>query len=314
MSLPFVLRDAKSGEAVSGAIPSLVIALGNFDGVHLAHAEIMKKAVSLANELSAEAAVWLFDVHPQTYLTGRTQELLSSPSERGCVAASFGVKYVVEARFSSLHGLEPEAFLQLLSDELNCVGAVCGFNYTFGVRGLGKARDVAAYFGAHSHILPPYENGGEVVSSSAIRALLTSGRIEKANEFLGRPYSICGKVIGGEKIGRTLGLPTANIALPKDRVLPLSGVYLSAVTVGEECYPAITNLGCKPTVRDDRSLLLETHLLDFSNDLYGRNICVSFLERIRDEKRFSSLDELKEAILKDKEYAKAAWERRSSLT
>ncbi len=308
MKQPFILRDTTSGEACDSA-PSLVIALGNFDGVHIAHAEIMKKTVALAGELGAEAAVWMFDVHPQTYLTGRAQKLLSSPAERVSVAASFGVRYVVEASFASLHALSPADFLALLRDGLCCVGAVCGFNYTFGAHGLGKSCDVAAFFGARSYILPPYESGGEVVSSSAIRSLLMSGQIEKVNAFLGRSYSICGEVISGEQIGRTLGLPTANIALPCDRILPASGVYLSSVSVDGKPYAAITNLGQKPTVREDASLLLETHLLDFSGDLYGKEICVSFLERIRDEKRFSSLSELKEAILRDKEYARSAWER-----
>ena len=143
MRSSFILRDTTSG-AVCDRAPSLVVALGNFDGVHLAHAEIMKKTVSLASELGAEAAVWMFDVHPHTYLTGRVQELLSDPMERARVAATLGIKYVVEASFDALHALSPEDFLLLLRDELCCVGAVCGFNYTFGVRGLGKAEDVVA--------------------------------------------------------------------------------------------------------------------------------------------------------------------------
>ena len=184
--------------------------------------------------------------------------------------------------------------------------AFCGFNYCFGAKGAGTAEllsDAGRLLGFDVQILPPYTVDDEVVSSTLIRQLIESGEVESCEKYLGRSYTIAGEVVTGQRLGRTIGFPTVNLNLDEDMVSPPNGVYVTCCEYEGKKYPSITNVGKKPTV-GEFSRNAETHLLDFSGDLYGEKIRVDFLQKVREEKKFSGLEELQEQIRLDCEYAR----------
>ena len=286
-----------------------VIALGNFDGVHIGHSAIIAKTVSLAKELSANACVWMFDPHPMECLTGKPQPLLTTFCERRELFAKKGIEYAAVADFNVFRHMPAQEFLRFLRDELSVVGAVCGYNYSFGEFGKGKASDIADFFGENSYVLPEMRADGMHVSSSEIRMLVANGDMKRASALLGRPYFISGHVIGGRRIGRTIDFPTANIELSSEKIAPACGIYASMTRVGDRLYPSVTNFGTNPTVTSSERKLLETHIIGFSGDIYGERISVYLTRRIRDEKKFDSLPELRAQIKRDSAYAMSLFEK-----
>ncbi len=281
----------------------LVIALGNFDGVHAGHGEILKKTVSIAKALSASSAVWMFRPHPSACLTGRPLPLITTFEERKKIFRDFGIDRVVEADFPSFRNMKKEEFLGYLKEELGAVGAVCGYNYSFGEKGSGNASDIVAFFGENAYVLPEMCMGDRKISSTEIRKLILDGDIPTANMLLHRRYFVKGIVEEGRKIGRKMNFPTANITLPEDKLPPAVGIYATETTVDGEKYPSVSNFGSNPTVSDSKSKKLETHIIGFSKDLYGKEICVEFIAKIRNEKKFSGIDELADQIAEDCENA-----------
>jgi riboflavin kinase/FMN adenylyltransferase len=280
-----------------------VIALGNFDGVHIGHSAIISKTVALAEGLSANSCVWMFDPHPMVCLTGNIQPLLTTFDERKALFAQKGIELAAIADFNAFRCMPPSDFLHFLRDELGCVGAVCGYNFSFGEYGRGKASDIVDFFGENSYVLPEMRADGMHVSSSEIRSLVSCGDVKRAALLLGRPYFISGRVVGGKRIGRTIDFPTANIELTEEKIAPACGIYASMTRVGNELYPSVTNFGTNPTVTESCRKKLETHIIGFSGDIYGESICVYLIRRIRDEKRFDSLEELRAQIERDSVYA-----------
>lgn len=287
----------------------IVIALGNFDGVHIGHSAIIARTASLAKELSANSCVWMFDPHPMACLTGRPQPLLTTFEERKRLFSEKGIEFAAIADFNKFRSMRPDDFLCFLRDELGCVGAVCGYNYSFGEYGRGKADDIVEFFGSQSYVLPEMRADGLHVSSTEIRSLVTAGDMKRAAALLGRPYFISGSVVGGRMIGRTIDFPTANIEISEEKIAPACGIYASMTRVGEKLYPSVTNFGTNPTVTESMKKKLETHILGFSGDLYGENICVYLLRKIRDERKFESLDELRAQIKRDSGYALSVFEK-----
>ena len=287
----------------------MVIALGNFDGVHIGHSAIIARTVSLARELSVNAGVWMFAPHPMVCLTGRSQPLLTTLAERKSIFADKGIECAALADFNVFRHMPPQEFLGFLRDELGCVGAVCGYNYSFGEFGKGRASAIAEFFGENSYVLPEMRADGLHVSSTEIRSLVTSGDMKRAAALLGRPYFISGRVVGGRRIGRTINFPTANIELPDEKIAPACGIYASMTRVGDVIYPSVTNFGTNPTVSGSERKKLETHIIGFSGDIYGEQISVYLIRKIRDEKRFDSLDELRAQIKRDSLYALSVFEK-----
>lgn len=287
----------------------LAVALGNFDGLHLGHRELLlcaKKKVE-----GAALMLLTFWPHPMSVLSDVPPLLLCDRAEKRRLARELGVDYYLELCFDrELADKSPEDFVtDILHKDLSAKLIAAGFNFHFGQGGRGDAallQDLGASLGINVLILPPFMPDGEVVSSSRIRSLLAKGDIAAANRLLGHNFAVSGTVEHGRALGRQLGFPTANIAAPKFQALPSFGVYAARAYVADRAYRAVVNIGVRPTVGDFAVPTVEAHLLGVEGlDLYGKNMRLEFVERIRAEQKFADLSELCEQIAADNEQALA---------
>lgn len=277
-----------------------VVVLGNFDGVHLGHRELLKKAREIAVNKNLPLMVFTFFPQAQEMFDDNFA-YLASQEEKCAIFAALGVDEVVSVPFDeSIAKVVPEDFaFRILASELNAAEVVVGFNYTFGYKGAGSALKLREWLeekGIAVHIVPQYEVDGEIVSSSLIRTLLHAGEIEMANRMLGRAYDLAGEVVKGRQVGRTIGIPTANIAAAPKILLPKRGVYAAKAYLSERVFLGVLNIGKRPTVHNGNDTTIEVHLLDFDEDIYGEILRVEFYSYLRGETRFASLDELKAEI------------------
>jgi riboflavin kinase/FMN adenylyltransferase len=284
--------------------------LGNFDGVHLGHQEVLRRAVEEGRRRDMRVVAATFHPHPRSVLGAKeSPKLLTTISLRREVLLRYGADKVVEIAFDlELSKKSPEQFVRdVLVREIGARAVVVGENFRFGHRAAGHVEDLRRLM---------REEGGEAVavevrgvgeeagiSSTHIRELVSEGRVDEAAGLLGRPYVLRGEVVVGDKRGRTIGFPTANVLPDAEAVVPARGVYAGFVLVGDEKYAACTNVGVAPTFgrADSR---VEAHLLDFDGDLYGRVVDVGFTRRIRGEQKFSGVEELKAQIQRDVEEAR----------
>ena len=279
-----------------------VIALGFFDGVHLAHRALLDTARARAEARGAVAAAFTFDRSPRECVTGETVPLLTTTEERCDLLRREGrMARVIVAQFDeALRTLKWEAFLDRLREEEHAVHFVAGHDYRFGYRGEGTPERLAAYCARHGlgcDIIPCVLRGGEAVSSSRIRALLASGDASGAAALLGRPYALCGTVTHGQGLGHRALVPTANLALQPCKLLPRRGVYAARATLSDGSqYAAVTNIGVRPTVESGGETTVETYLADFSGDLYGGALRVELLAFLREEQQFGDLAALRQQI------------------
>jgi riboflavin kinase / FMN adenylyltransferase len=288
----------------------VVVALGNFDGMHLGHQEVLKRAVEEGRHRGMKVVAATFQPHPRSVLgVGDSPRLLTPIGLRREVLLDYGADEVVAITFDlELSRKSPEQFVrEVLVGEIGASVVVVGENFRFGHRAVGHVEDLRRLM---------REEGGEAVavevrgvgeeagiSSTRIRALVSDGRVDEAAGLLGRPYVLRGEVVVGDKRGRIIGYPTANVLPDPEAVVPARGVYAGFVVVADEKYAACTNVGVAPTFgrADSR---VEAYLLDFDGDLYGRIVDVGFIQRIRGEKKFSGVDELKAQIQRDVEEAR----------
>ena len=288
--------------------PASVLALGTFDGVHLGHRAILGTAVARARALDVSAVACTFDPHPMEVLQpGRAPAPISTLDERLDLIDRTGVDGTLVIEFTlETAAIEPEAFVSdVLVGRLSAREVVVGFNHTFGRGARGNAELLAKLgerTGFRAHVVPPYTVAGVPVSSSAVRAALAEGDVESAASFLGRPYSIAGDVVRGAGRGRALGFPTANVRSDRS-VLVKPGVYVCDAEIGTATRHAVANVGVRPTF-GETELAVEAYLLDFSADLYDRPLRLLFRRRLRDERRFPSVDALRAQILADVEEAR----------
>ena len=292
-----------------------VLALGNFDGLHRGHMAVLQTALDCAAAHGVRPGVLLFDRHPREVLTGVCPPMLMTEAEkrRRLETLGFAVEII---SFEQVQSLSPAAFLDLLQSSFSPSVLCCGNNYRFGAKAAGNVETLRALClaqGVEVKAAPDVVFDGAPVSSTRIRALLESGDTENANRMLGRPFSYTLFVIGGDKRGHTLGFPTANQRFPADFVQPKYGVYASKVCLNRVWYPAVTNIGVRPTIgtSDCRS---ETYILGYDGDLYGQTLEVHLLRFLRNEAKFSSLDALKTQIAFDAAAAKDVFERTSHET
>ncbi|MBO7170940.1 MAG: riboflavin biosynthesis protein RibF [Clostridia bacterium] len=271
---------------------SKVIALGCFDGTHLGHEALFRVTVAEARRQGAIPSVFTFsDFLPQkgaplSTLDGRLEGM-----------ARCGIEAVFLCAFSDVKGLSPEEFIEkVLKNTLGAVSTVCGFNYRFGAGAKGDSEALRAAFPEAKQV-PAVTYDGSPISSTRIRAALENGKVEEAHALLGRPYSVTGEVSHGKGAGHLFGFPTANVAVPT--LLPARGVYETRVTVDGESYVGLSDVGIRPTLENGGEERVESFLLDFSGDLYGKRITISFLRRLRDEKRFENPEALRTQIEKD---------------
>ncbi len=287
------------------APPRAVLALGFFDGVHKAHAAVLAAAASFAEELACPLLVYTFASSDPP----KGCALLSDDAERASRFYELGAEYAVFVPFSEVAALSPQEFIEeILLRRLGAVGAVVGEDFRFGHRAEGDVAlltSVLAAAGRDLFVIAPILEGGAPISSSRIRALLKEGDVVGASALLGRPYTLTLPVLPGKHLGHTLGFPTANQRPGEGRAVPRFGVYITEVTLpdGRRCV-GVTDVGTRPTV-SGRCVRLETHILGFSGDLYGKCLSVAFLYRLRDERKFSSLSELTARIAEDCKEAEA---------
>jgi riboflavin kinase/FMN adenylyltransferase len=297
------MRIVRGLESVPPEPRPSAVALGVFDGVHLGHRAILGTALTRARAGGLEAVVCTFDPHPMEVLQpDRAPRPITTLDERLTLIAATGVDAVVVLAFTrELASVEPEAFVKdVLLGRLRAREIVVGYDHRFGRGARGDARLLQALgdrFGFTAHVVPPMTVQGEAVSSTGIRAALQRGDVDTAARALGRPYSIAGPVTAGAGRGRTLGFPTANIEAERP-VLLARGVYRARLHVDDRQHAAVVNIGVRPTF-GETVLAVEAHLLDFSGDLYGRRVRLDVLERLRDEMRFASVEDLKAQVARD---------------
>ena len=281
-----------------------VIALGFFDGLHRGHAALLERAKARAEELGADSAILTFDVHPDTFVKGAGVELLNSAADRGYIARRFfGMERIFYIHFAADTVRMPwQDFMEDVRRRYNAVCFVIGHDFNCGWRGEGTAEKIAAWCAARSlgcDVIAPVTLGGVIVSSSHIRTLLRAGDMDGAADFLGHPHLLTDTVRTGFRIGRTMDYPTVNMRFEEGVLVPPHGVYISRV-----CFPdgasrgAVTNIGVRPTF-DGARVTVETHILDYSADLYGERLCVELLRFRRPERRFDGPDALRAQIKED---------------
>ena len=278
-----------------------IFALGFFDGVHLGHQALLKECCKLAQQLGAQPCAITFQQHPQSLFSENPPKLINTNADRQRLMQSFGIEAVFSYPVTrAVMGMHWIAFLEELLNA-GASGFVCGRDFRFGYHGEGNAEKLEDFCkdrGLEFRVIGDQMLDGLRVSSSYIRTLLEAGAMEQAVRFLGHPHVLTGEVVTGRKIGRTIGIPTANLTIPKDVVQLRHGVYACKATVDEKTFLAVTNVGNRPTV-GGHVVTVEPWLLDFKGNLYGKTLTLEFHSFLRPEKKFDSLEELKAEIQKN---------------
>ena len=287
------------------------VTIGKFDGRHKGHQKLLREMLCFKERQGLKAAVFTFDMAPAGVMAGRVQTVITTNQERRNKMAKMGIDYLVEYPFdqNTAH-MSPEEFVsEVLVRRMHAKAVVVGTDCSFGYKGKGNAqllKEMSESCGFEAVIIEKEQDDHRDISSTYVWEELDQGNIEKANELLGEPYAIHGVVVHGNHIGGAiLGFPTANILPPPEKHLPPFGVYVSQVLVDGALYRGVTNIGKKPTVEGESPVGVETFIMGLEANLYGKEIEVQLLNFERPEQKFSSLEELKERIEKDKEYAAA---------
>ena len=288
-----------------------VVALGKFDGLHRGHQLLINKLKEYGKK-GFQTVVFTFDFHPMSLLTGKKQSLIYTKEERLRIVEEMGIDVLIEYPFTqeTAH-MMPEDFVRdVLVRDIGAKVIVVGDDFHFGYQRSGDVSFLKKHVAAYGYVVDNCEKlcvHGEEISSTMIRGYIAEGRMETVTELLGRPYEINGKVIPGKANGRKVDMRTANLAPDDIKLLPPEGVYASVVQIEgmEGKYYALTNIGRNPTVGDHNELRIETHVVEFSGDLYDRMITVRIYQRLRDEHKFASLEEVKAQVMKDQEKAMA---------
>jgi len=280
------------------------LAIGVFDGVHLGHQRVIAQVRADAAALDAGPVAMTFDPHPQRVLQpDRAPPLLTSTPHKLRLLSSLGLEVCLVLPFDdALARTEPEAFVEQVVRHCRRLCEICvGTRFRFGRGRVGDCRlleRLAPRYGFTAREVPPVSTGTEPISSTAIRRLVQQGHLERAAAMLGRPFAVVGTVVRGDGRGRTLGFPTANLR-PDNEVLPPDGVYAAAALLDGHAWAAMVNIGCRPTFAGTGDRTIEAHLLDFQGELYGRELELAFHQRLREERRFSSPEALREQLLGD---------------
>ena len=292
-----------------------VIALGFFDGVHLGHAALLRRTVAEAQKRGITPAVFTFDRPPKEVVTGVPCPLIASPEDRrGLLERQFGIRDIIMVPFDDeMRTTAWDDFItRILVGRYHAVHLVAGHDHHFGHKNAGTPALLAAKcaeLGLGCHIIPKVELDGITVSSTYIRSLVGMGQMERATRYLGHPHVLTQEVRHGRRIGHTIGVPTVNLVVPPHVLVPSHGVYVTRVYLPDGSnYPAVTNVGTRPTVNNGTDITVEPWLLGFDGDLYGQRVRVEFYKRLRDEIRFDSLDALRAQIQKDAAATRAYFE------
>lgn len=278
-----------------------VISLGKFDGLHAGHRYLMEE-IEKGEAEGLKCVVFTFDIPPKSVYEN-SYKVLSTNAEKVQIFSAQGVDYLIECPFTEeFRQMSPREFLKMLTDRIHVKKIVAGTDFCFGYQRSGTYEHLQKYakeFGYEAVIVKKKQYRGEDISSTRIRNCILSGNLAEANELLGYTYFMSGEVLHGNEIGRTIGFPTANLIPPAEKLLPPNGVYIVQVSMDGRTYRGISNIGCKPTISGDYPVGVETYIFDFEGNIYGKYICVSFCEFIREERKFDSLGSLKAQMEKD---------------
>ena len=285
-----------------------IYALGFFDGVHIGHAALLTACVDLAGEHGCKAGAVTFDLHPQTLVQGNAPGLINHTRDRERLLRHYAMEEVVTLPFDgSMRAMPWEDFLNMLRRDYGAAGFVCGEDFRFGHRGSGNAlllEDYCAREKLPFACVPEQLLNGIRVSSTYIREQLETGDMATAVKFLGHPHLLTGTVVHGKALGRKLGFPTANLRLPEGLAIPKFGVYACRCVIDGKAYPAVTNIGTRPTV-EGQGITVEPWILDYTGDLYGREITLEFFFFLRPEMKFPTLEALQAEIRRNAEQTRA---------
>ena len=281
-----------------------VATVGFFDGVHKGHQEIINRTVKEADAAGLKSGVFTFSNHTSSVLKNVPQvKNILYADQKESILESMGVDYMFNIPFTQeILSMDPVDFIdKILVEKFNIREAYCGFNYSFGYKASGTPEELmheGLKRGIGIHVQEPYKIDGIVVSSTYIRKLIEEGRMEECTKFMGRMYAIDGEIVVGNKIGRTIGFPTCNTVVDETMVTPPNGVYITMCTIDGIRRPSVTNVGVKPTIGKYEKNI-ETHIFNFKEDVYGKQIRVDFIKHTRPEMKFNGLDELKKQIEAD---------------
>lgn len=293
-----------------------VIALGFFDGIHIGHAALLRRTVERAAEIGAVPSALSFDTHPDTLVYGKPVPLINSAAGRAdLIRRLFGIDNVIFIHFNRQVMQMPwQEFVQTLIREMDAAWVVVGHDFRFGWKGEGNSerlQDYCAEHGLGCDVIPAVMRDGIVVSSTYIRDLIEAGEIERANAFLGHPHTLVDTVHYGYRLGTKMGTPTINMKFPDGVIVPRHGVYAAKAVLedGSE-HMAVTNVGVRPTVSGENRVSVESFILDYSGNLYDRQVRIEFFAFLRPEMKFPTVEDLKLQILKDADTTRAYFENR----
>lgn len=283
------------------------VALGSFDGLHIGHLSLIDQVTNIAKKNNGKSMVFTFKNHPRKFINPTTTiKLLMENDNKIDILEEKNIDIAYFANFNEqFMKVSPEEFVKFLCVNLNVKGIVVGFNYKFGYKNSGDIKllkELKEKYGYELYIMEPCTYKDQVVSSTRIRKELDNGNVEEASNMLNRPYFIKGKIIDGRKIGREIGFPTANLDYNKNIILPKIGVYYTNVEVNNKIYKGITNIGNNPTVNGE-NITVETNILNFEENIYGKVIKLYFIKKIRDQKKFNSIEDLKKELKNNKLFA-----------
>ena len=278
------------------------ISLGKFDGIHRGHELLLEQLLKKKQE-GYKTVIFTFNIPPKKVLDSEDIKVLTTNEEKMHMFDSFGIDYLIECPFTpEIMTMEAERFIEMLVKNLSVKCIVAGEDFCFGHNRRGNYQMLKEYADKLSYeaiILPKMKEEKRDISSTFVREEISAGRIEMANKLLGYPYFVSGQVKHGKHIGRTIGFPTVNLIPPQNKLLPKYGVYITKVTIDGIVYHGITNVGCKPTIEGENPVGIETHILDFKQNAYNKVIIVTFIKKIRDERKFPNLESLLEQIRLD---------------
>ncbi|AAK79771.1 riboflavin kinase/FMN adenylyltransferase [Clostridium acetobutylicum] len=283
------------------------VTIGSFDGIHMGHLSLIKKAISLSKKNNTMSMLSTFKEHPLNVINKSiVPKILMDNETKIEILKSIGLDILNFFDFNEeIMKMMPEDFILNMINHYNIDGIITGFNHRFGYKNSGDIhllKTLSEKYGFELYVLPPVSFKNDMVSSTRIRNCISDGNIEEANQMLLRPFSIKAKVIHGREIGRQIGFPTANLSYDNKFILPKIGVYYTTVEYNKITYKGITNVGTNPTVNGDK-LTIETYILDFNQNIYDEEIRVNFVKKIRDQIKFESIEQLKVQLEKDKKFA-----------
>lgn len=279
------------------------VTLGKFDGLHRGHELLMRTVLECKEKYQVASVAFTFDMPPRNRVEEIVANVLTTNDEKQYIFEKQGIDYLVECPFTpEVMSMEPKAFIAWIAKVLQMKFVVVGDDFRFGYKRSGDYHTLIEYeeeYGYKTIVLDKLKDSNRDISSTYVREKIADGNIRKANQLLGYNYFIKSEILHGKKLGRRIGMPTINMILPKHKLLPPNGVYVTEVLVDGNAYMGVTNVGCKPTVSEENIVGVETYIDNFNQDVYGEKIVVSFLEFIRPEMKFASVEELKAQMESD---------------